>query len=395
MTVAATRTGSGTASISRAFPLALAAFAGATGDMVIAGVLPDIATDLRVGEPLAGQLVTAYAIAFGLGSLLMAVITARLPRRPVLFGGLAVFAVANVLAAVAPSYTILIVLRVVGGLAAAASTPAAMAAAAMIAPEDRRGRYLSLVTTGITAALVLGVPIGTWIGGQYGWRATMVFVAVLAVLALLGTFAVPKVAAPPWDGLRAQLAPLTQGSVVRVFVALIISGTGGLMLLTYMFPIFRTAGGVDYQAMSLLFTVHGIAGTAAAWLGGRASDRIGPHRTLLLAFSGYAVFLWATAAVTLAGGMPIAVLIAAAILLALAGWAVNPPLQSLMYMLAPGAAAQAMALATCAMFIGASLGGVLGGVLLATVGAAAIPLAGGLLVIAAAPILPRANRGKS
>ncbi|MFI0418809.1 MFS transporter [Spongiactinospora sp. 9N601] len=392
MVVSATRAGTGAASIGRALPLALATFAGATGDMVIAGVLPDIAADLRVGEPLAGQLVTAYAIAYGLGSLLLAVATARLPRRPVLFAGLAVFAVANVLAAFAPTYGILIVLRVVGGLAAAASTPAAMAAAATIAPEGQRGRYLSLVTTGITAALVLGVPIGTWIGGGYGWRATMLFVAALALIALVGIFAVPKLAAPPWEGLRAQVAPLTRTPVLRVVIAMIISGTGGLMLLTYMFPIFRTAGGVDYQAMSVLFTIHGIAGTFAAWLGGRGSDRIGPHRTLVLAFAGYAVFLVATAAVTWAGDMPIAVLGAAAILLALAGWAVNPPLQSMMFTLAPGAAGPAMALATCAMFIGASLGGVLGGVLLATVGAAGIPLAGGLLVLAAMPILPRAGR---
>ncbi|WP_147268300.1 hypothetical protein [Spongiactinospora rosea] len=112
----------------------------------------------------------------------------------------------------------------------------------------------------------------------------------------------------------------------------------------------------------------------------------------MLAFAGYAVFLVATAAVAWAGGMPIAVLGAAAVLLALAGWAVNPPLQSMMFTLAPGAAGPAMALATCAMFVGASLGGVLGGVLLATVGAAAIPLAGGLLVLAAVPILPRVRR---
>ena len=390
MTAVGTRSAAGgAASLLRVLPLAGASFAAGTGDMVIAGILPALAAGLRVSETAAGQLVTAYAVAYGCGTVLVAALTGGMPRRRVVTWGLAAFTVVNAAAAVVSSFGVLLVLRVLAGLAAAACTPAAVAIAAEVAPEERRGRYLALVTGGLTVALVAGVPAGTWLGGEYGWRSTMVFVALLGAVSLAGAAGVPFMPAPPSLGLRRRLAPLAVPAVARLLAATVVSGIGGMMMLTYLFPVLREAGGVGHQQMTALFTLYGVAGTAAAWLGGRGADRWGPYRTLVAALAGYGVTLWAAAALTMAGGVPSAVLGVVVVLLALAAWAINPPLQSMMYGFARGAAAEAMALATAALFTGASLGGAMGGILLDGWGPAAIPLAGGVLLLAAVPLIPR------
>ncbi|MBC3993039.1 MFS transporter, partial [Streptomyces sp. AC563] len=121
------------APISRVLPLALATFAAGTDDMVIAGVLPDIAADLHVSEANAGQLVTAFALTYGIGTPVVAVLTARFSRRGVLLGGLGAFVALNLLASLAPSYGALLALRVLAAVAAAAITPAALAMAATMA----------------------------------------------------------------------------------------------------------------------------------------------------------------------------------------------------------------------------------------------------------------------
>lgn len=383
---------SGTGSILRVLPLALACFATGTDDMVIAGILPEVAGDLSVSESAAGQLVTAFALTFGLGTPVLAVLTARWPRRAVLAAGLGAFVVLNLLAAVAPTYGSLLVLRILAGLAAALTTPAAIATAAMVAPEDRRGRYLAVVTTGTTASLVLGVPLGTWIGGSAGWRATMVFVALLGVLAMVGTFAVPRVATGPAERLGRRLAPLRTPAVLRMMAMLVVAGTGGMMTLTYLFPLLRAAGDVDYRQMTVLFTVFGVAGAFAAILGGRASDRFGPYRTLVTAELGHAILLWLMAGMAWFSGMPLLALAIAVVPLALAAWSLMPPIQTMLYTFAPGSGAEAVGLSMSGLYVGASLGGALGGVLLAQFGAYAIGLVGGTLQLIAILLLPRPGR---
>ncbi|MFI2027549.1 MFS transporter [Streptomyces buecherae] len=394
------------APISRVLPLALATFAAGTDDMVIAGVLPDIAADLRVSEANAGQLVTAFALTYGIGTPVVAVLTARYSRRGVLLGGLGAFVALNLLASLAPSYGALLALRVLAAVAAAAITPAALAMAATMAPDHRRGRYLGLVIGGLTVSLVAGVPLGTWIGGGHGWRATMLFVAGLGALAWCGALAVPRAPATGADtgpggaaaeaateggaGLRGRLAPLRQRPVLGVLLMIVVAASGGMMQMTYVFPVLRAAGhGICHDDVALTITLMGCAGAVAAWLGGRGADQWGPRPTVVAAELGHGAALVAVAVLAWVGDMPYAALAAAMMLVALFAWSLTPPLQMLLLSLAPGAGMEVLALQTSALFLGASLGGVLGGLLLAHGSAAAIPLAGGLLQFAGLALLPR------
>src|SRR5215472_2689518 len=189
--------------------LALGTFAIGTDGFVIAGILPSIAHDLGMSIALAGLLVTAFSLAYALGSPVLATLTGHIARRRLLLLTLISFVLANVLAAVAASFAVLLMARVLAALSASLYTPSASAVAAVLAPKEKRGRALSLVTAGLTITTVAGVPLGILIGTQLNWRATFVLVALLGVIAFVGVLALfPPVASQGTVSLRTRLALL-------------------------------------------------------------------------------------------------------------------------------------------------------------------------------------------
>jgi predicted MFS family arabinose efflux permease len=156
---------------------------------MIAGLLPALARDLNVGVPAAGYLVTVFSVAYVIGAPVTAVLTARLERRRLLAVAMSFFTLANLLAALAAGYAGLLAARLLLALSAATFMPAASGYAAALGGPERRGRALSMVTNGLTLAIVAGVPLGVLVGEGFGWRATFVGVAGLGMLSLLGILA--------------------------------------------------------------------------------------------------------------------------------------------------------------------------------------------------------------
>ena len=170
------------------FWLALAAFAIGTEAFVIAGLLPAIAGDLQISVAAAGQLVTAYALTYAIGSPIIAVTLNNMDRRAVLTLALAGFIAGNLLAVVATGFPLLLVSRMLMALGAGLCMPTALGVSVAVASPERRGRAVALVTAGMTVATVVGVPLGTLVGHLFGWRATFVLVALLGAVALTGLF---------------------------------------------------------------------------------------------------------------------------------------------------------------------------------------------------------------
>lgn len=166
--------------------LTLGAFAIGTEGFMIAGLLPALARDLNVGVPAAGHLVTAFSLAYAIGAPVMAVLTAGLERRRLLAVAMGGFALANLLASLTPGYAGLLGARLLLALSAASFMPAAGGYAATLGGPERCGRALSAITTGLTLAIIAGVPLGVLVGQGFGWRATFFGVAGLAGFSLLG-----------------------------------------------------------------------------------------------------------------------------------------------------------------------------------------------------------------
>lgn len=358
--------------LARVGVLAFGTFALGTDLYVIAGVLPEIARGTRVPIALAGQLVTIFALAYALGSPLLAVASARLDRRRLLLGALVVFAAANLGAALAPDYGALVAARLLAAFAAAAYTPVATVAAVSLVAPERRGRALAMVTAGMTLAILFGVPLGTLVGRVFGWRATFELVAALAVLATIGLILwLPTVPVTPVASLRSRLALLADRQVAGLLMVTLLALTGSFSVYTYLLPLLARIHPSTAQA-TVLFAAFGAGGVVGNALGGVAADRLGAARTVgvsLMALAGIlAMFTAAERSLIASGGLLFA--------WGLAGWAWYPSQQHRLVERAGRAAPVALALTGSAIYLGIALGGGMGGLLMGGAGPTVLPLVG-------------------
>lgn len=254
--------------------LALGAFAIGSEGLMIAGILPRIAEDLAIPVAQAGHLVTIFALAYALGSPLIAVATASWQRRAVLMTAMAVFALANLAAALATGFVTLAASRVVLALSAGTFMPAAFAYGAVAVEPARRGRALSFIYTGMTLALVIGVPLGTAIAAHLGWRATFVMVAAMSLAVLAGVgLKLPAVSGPPAPGLAERLAVARRVDVLKVTGLTVVVLVGAFGVYTFIGAYLETMLGASPEAVAGFLILAGLAGAAGNMLGGHAADR--------------------------------------------------------------------------------------------------------------------------
>lgn len=375
--------------------LAAGAFAIGTSGYIVSGVLPAVSRELDVSSATAGQLLTAFAIAYALASPVLAVATGRWDRRTLLVAALAVSAFGNILATIAPNYPLLLVSRVVSALGAAVYTPAATLVATVLTPPDQRGRAVAVVFGGLTSSLVLGVPLGNLLGESLGYRGVFALIAAVTVLAAVVVRAgLPRMAAPPVVGLRERLAVAADRSVLAVLALTVLACLALFAVFNFIAPLLAVTAGVRGPVVSALFAAYGVGGVLGNWGAGRLTDRF-PTRPLLLVQFSLVTAVLATLPLTTATvpGAALALFTWGALT-----WSVNPPIQSWLIALAPASSGLLLSLNASAIYLGVGLSGVFGGVVISTVGllplapiAAVLALASlGLLVFGLRPQEPKA-----
>jgi DHA1 family inner membrane transport protein len=255
--------------------LAVGAFGIGTTEFVIMGLLPEVANDLHISIPTAGHLVSAYALGVVIGAPLLAAVTARMPRRTVLIGLMALFVAGNVLSAFAPDYHWLVAARFLSGLPHGAFFGVgAVVATNMVAPE-RKARSVSLMFLGLTMANVAGVPVATLMGQHLGWRVTFLGVSTIGLAAMASlALLIPRAEAhaAPAAGLRGELAALRS---LPVWLALgtTVAGFGALFAAySYITPMLTDAAGYADASVTLLLALFGVGATVGNLLGGRLAD---------------------------------------------------------------------------------------------------------------------------
>lgn len=347
----------------RIWLLALGTFAVGTDNLVIAGILPVVADDLKVGIDSAGLLVTAYALSYGIGSPLMAAFTGHFRRERMVVWAIGGFGVANLLCAIAPSYPFLIAARVLAGIAAALYTPSAYALAVSLTTPERRGRALSTVLMGISSATVLGVPIGTAIGHALGWHATFVLVALLSAVAmgaLLGMRIKGSDAGPAAAlSIAARMRPLTRPTILLALAPNFIWGVGSMSMFTYVSPILSLYFGPS--TIVLLLLINGLGGLVGSFMGGRIGDRFGPVRPMTVCLIGNAINLtiWG-----LFNGH-FALNAVVIFMYAICGWTMGPSQQVRIIRIDPASTTVTLALNNATFYFGNSIGAAMGGALIA------------------------------
>ncbi|MGK5740939.1 MFS transporter [Micromonospora sp. URMC 103] len=345
--------------------LAIGAFGIGLTEFVIMGLLPDVAADFAVTEPVAGWLISGYALSVAIGGVALTAAVTRLPRKQVLLGLMVLFIVGNLLSAVAGSYGVMMVGRVVAALCHGAFFGiGAVVAAGLVAPARRAGA-IALMFAGLTIANVLGVPFGTFLGQHFGWRSTFWAITGVGLVALVGVaLLVPGRAAAgdetPTAGLRGELRAFTHPQV-WLSLAITILGFGGMFgAFTYIAFTLTEVSGFATSTVPWLLVLFGVGLFAGNLLGGRAAD-VSLSRTLVVVLAALTAVLAAFALT--AGSQPLT--IASLVLMGGFGFATVPPLQMRIMRYAHEAPTLASGANIAAFNVGNALGAWVGGVTIA------------------------------
>jgi MFS transporter, DHA1 family, inner membrane transport protein len=367
------------------FALTLSAFAIGTTEFVIVGLVPTIAQDLGVSLPSAGLLVSLYALGVAVGAPVLTALTGRWNRKHLLLALMALFVLGNLLAWRAPGYESLILARVLTGLAHGVFFSIGSTIATGLVAREKEASAIAIMFTGLTVALVTGVPLGTFIGQSLGWRATFLVVSLLGVLALLGSaLLVPRnLKQPAPTRLSQQLAVLAQPRLLLVYAITAIGYGGTFIAFTYLAAILEQETGFAADTVSLLLLVYGMSVAVGNLWGGRLADRLGPVRALNIVFAGLALVLLVF---TFSAGHPWAAVLTLLLWGAFAFGNV-PGLQLYVVQLAgrysPRAVDLASGLNIAAFNLGIALGAWLGGLVVERGGLMQTPWIGGLVVLVA------------
>ena len=365
--------------------LTLSAFAIGTTEFVIVGLIPTIAASLEVSVPSAGLLVSLYALGVAIGAPVLTALTGRVPRKHLLLALMVLFTVGNLAAWMAPNYATLMAARVLTGLAHGVFFSIGSTIATSLVPKEKAASAIALMFTGLTVALVTGVPLGTFIGQHFGWQATFLAVSLLGVIAVIGSaILVPStIAGSPPSRLLTQLAVLRKPRLLLVYAMTTLGYGGTFIAFTYLAPILQEVSGFAASTVSLVMLVYGVSVAAGNIWGGKLADRQGPVRALQIVFALLALVLLVLAFT--APSKPL-------VLLTVLAWGAVafgnvPGLQVYVVQRAERDAPQAVDVASglniAAFNVGIALGAWGGGLIVANLGLMATPWIGALVVVGA------------
>ncbi|KAI7278348.1 hypothetical protein KC345_g6031 [Hortaea werneckii] len=272
--------------------LAISAFAIGTTEFISVGLLPLIADDLNISVTTAGLTVTLYALGVTFGAPVLTSLTTRVSRKTLLLVLMLVFIAGNSLAAAAGGIGVLLAARVISALSHGLFMSIASTIAADLVPEDRRASAISMMFTGLTVATVTGVPIGTFLGQQLGWRAAFIAIVAIGILALIANLIlVPSgLRKGTRTPLREQIKLVTNGRLLLAFAITALGYGGTFVVFTYLSPLLHEISGFQEKTVALILLVYGIAIAIGNVIGGKAANRR-PVNALFYMFALQAVVL--------------------------------------------------------------------------------------------------------
>lgn len=352
------------------FALMIGAFAIGTTEFVIVGLVPTIAQSLAISVPSAGLLVSLYALSVAISAPLLTAMTARWQRRNVLLFLMAIFVVGNLLAWQATNFSTLIGARIVTGLAHGVFFSIGSTIATQLVTKEKAAAAIAMMFTGLTVALVTGVPLGAYIGQHFGWQTTFLAVMSLGVIAFIGALLfVPKnLQQPEPVKLMQQLDVIRSPRLLLVYAMTALGYGGTFVLFTFLSPMLQQLSGFNGNDVSLILVGYGIAVALGNTLGGKLADKLRTIRSLKYIFSVQMLVLFSFYFTAQSAW---AVLIST-MLLGLTSFANVPPLQLLVVEQAKIDAPQSVDVASglniAAFNLGITIGAGIGGQVVAEIG---------------------------
>ncbi|SMQ85154.1 Multidrug resistance protein [Bacillus sp. OV166] len=365
--------------------LAVSAFAIGTTEFISVGLLPLIAKDLHIPVTTAGLTVSLYALGVTFGAPVLTSLTSRMSRKTLLLWIMIVFIIGNSIAASATSISVLLVARVISALSHGVFMSIGSTIAADLVPANRRASAISIMFSGLTVATVTGVPFGTFIGQQYGWRLAFVIIIVVGIIGFIANWIlIPSfLKKGTQTSVRDQFKLLTNGRLLLLFTITALGYGGTFVVFTYLSPLLQEITGFKEGSIAIILLAYGLAIAIGNMVGGKLSNR-NPIGSLFYMFIVQAVVLFVlmfTAQFKIAGLITI-------IFMGLLAFMNVPGLQVYVVILAeryvPSAVDVASALNIAAFNAGIAIGSYLGGTITDTLGLIHTTWIGALMVLAAA-----------
>lgn len=362
--------------------LTISAFGIGTTEFVIVGLLPTVANDLKTSISSAGLLVSLYALGVAIGAPILTALTSHINRKKLLLSVMVLFIIGNGLASIAPSFITLVLARILTGFAHGVFFSIGATIAAGLVSADKRASAIAIMFAGLTVAIVTGVPLGTYIGQHFGWRATFIGVAALGIIGLIASsLLIPNSQQKnkPLQ-LKDQLKVLKNPSILLVLAITALGYGGTFVTFTYMAPLLQNISGFSADATSLLLLIYGIAIALGNVIGGKVSNQK-PIKALIVMFLLQAIVLLVLSFTVFNPVTAVITLFAMGIL----AFSNVPGLQLYVVQMAekylPGTEDVASALNIAAFNIGIAIGAFIGGhIVESSLGIESTPWVGAILV---------------
>lgn len=358
--------------------LAIATFVAGTVEFIITGLLSMIAGDLNVSVGLVGQLVSIFSLVFAFGAPVFIAITSRMERRKLLLIALLVFFFGNILSILSPNFIVLLIARIILAASCSIVIVVSITTAANIVSNDRRGRAIGIIFMGISSSLVFGVPLGTLIGENFGWRMTFALVGFLSIVSMIGIYKyLPKVNPQPTIPLLKQIATLKSKNILSIQLISFLQLTGHFTIYTYFTPFLQTTMGLSTKMISIILLIFGVAGIFGGWFGGWSTDKFGGAKTIMINLGLLAVSIIFLPLAT----KSIISLLIIVILWGSLSWSISPAIQDSLAKVAKESSDIQVGLNNSFSHIGIALGSSLGGILINQYSVSTNAIVGGMIVI--------------
>ena len=350
-----------------------------SGAFVLSGILQPLARGLGISIAAAGQVMTAYAVATALLAPVLILLTATWPRKRAIQLALALFTVGNLVSALAPNLTVLLLGRVLMGAGAMFTAAVSAYAVTLVAPA-LRGRALSTVFLGMSISYAVALPIGAWLGFAYGWHTPVWLCAMASLAALLAaTVLLPKGVVTQSASFAGFRSAARQSAVLRVWLRTLLFFIAIFSVFTYVGPVLLALNAMSPTLLSVVLAIFGMAGIAGTLLGGWANDRFGSLRTIAVQLT---VLVTMMCLLPLTQGYLPATIVTL-VVWGLAGFGLTAPQQSRLVNLSPSQAPLLLSLNSSMLYLGTALGAVVSGALIDSVSLARLGWVGAPFALAA------------
>ncbi|MBA9084674.1 DHA1 family inner membrane transport protein [Fontibacillus solani] len=356
--------------------LTVAAFAIGMTEFVIMGILPNVAEDLHVSIPSAGQLITAYAMGVAIGAPILTILTQRIPQKRLLCLLMVLFILGNGVSVIAPNYGVLMVARILTSLTHGTFFGVGAVIAASLVRPDKRAGAVSIMMAGLTIANIIGVPLGTFIGQHMGWRASFGAIAIMGVIALIGiALFIPQIKQDEPISLATQIRSLLRPKLLLFLLIGALGNTSLFAVFTYIAPLLQQITGFAEHSVTWILIIFGFGVTIGNIIGGKLADwKLMPSLIGL-----YLLICILLAIFTFTIQSPVAAVVTI-FLWGAASFGVMPGLQIRIMSLAKSAPALASTSSHSAGNLGNAAGAFIGGVVITHVGLSSLPWVGSIIV---------------